>query len=388
MSFQIVEPVDERREALVEAVAREIRLRGLTAPAVHFLEASRPYRPLGRQRCCSSTPSLSSFRLAPAKVNLTLAVLGTRPDGYHDLHSVMVPIDLADRLALSVLAARPARHPPRRGLRPRSRRRQPRPARHRRRPPARRRHPRPVGGPPPLAARLDKRIPIAAGLAGGSSDAAAAVDAALEAWGVDADEATRHRIAAELGSDVPFFLAGGPALVEGRGERVTPLGWLRDAPATGDRPGLLIVTPDAGISTPAAFAAFDAGARPVGGAARLASTHLADELRNGLRVVDLLVRASVLAAANDLAPAAVLVEPGLVPFKRALLRLARAAHRAVGVRSDPLGHLSFSRRGGGGRRSRPPGVRRRRSCPAPGTRAPFVLATTILAGAGDPGRHP
>ena len=46
MSFQI-EPVDERREALVEAVAREIRLRGLTAPAVHFLEASRPYRPLG-----------------------------------------------------------------------------------------------------------------------------------------------------------------------------------------------------------------------------------------------------------------------------------------------------------------------------------------------------
>jgi hypothetical protein len=46
VSFQI-EPVDERREALVEAVAREIRLRGLTAPAVHFLEASRPYRPLG-----------------------------------------------------------------------------------------------------------------------------------------------------------------------------------------------------------------------------------------------------------------------------------------------------------------------------------------------------
>jgi hypothetical protein len=42
-----MEPVDERREALVEAVAREIRLRGLTTPAVHFLEASRPYRPLG-----------------------------------------------------------------------------------------------------------------------------------------------------------------------------------------------------------------------------------------------------------------------------------------------------------------------------------------------------
>ena len=46
MTFQM-EPVDERREELVEAVAREIRLRGLTGPAVHFLEASRPYRPLG-----------------------------------------------------------------------------------------------------------------------------------------------------------------------------------------------------------------------------------------------------------------------------------------------------------------------------------------------------
>jgi hypothetical protein len=46
MSFSM-EPIDERREALVEAVAREIRLRGLTGPAVHFLEASRPYRPLG-----------------------------------------------------------------------------------------------------------------------------------------------------------------------------------------------------------------------------------------------------------------------------------------------------------------------------------------------------
>lgn len=46
MSFPL-EPVDERREALVEAVAREIRLRGLAGPAVHFLEASRPYRPLG-----------------------------------------------------------------------------------------------------------------------------------------------------------------------------------------------------------------------------------------------------------------------------------------------------------------------------------------------------
>ncbi len=327
------------------------------------------------------------IRLAPAKVNLTLAVMGTRPDGYHDLHSVMVPIDLADRLALSVLAPGLPDTLHVEGF-------DPGPAADNlvlRAIAAARRHAASTLGPsvalPPLAARLDKRIPIAAGLAGGSSDAAAAADAALEAWGVDADEATRHRIAAELGSDVPFFLAGGPALVEGRGERVTPLGWLRDAPATGDRPGLLIVTPDTGISTPAAFAAFDAGARPVGGAARLASAHLADELRTGLRVVDLLARASVLAAANDLAPAAALVEPGLVPFKRALLRLLA---RPIGLSGSGPTYwaLYASRDEAAEAADRVRQAYLDGQLPAPGTRPPFVLATTILAGTGDPGRQP
>ena len=112
-------------------------------------------------------------RLAPAKLNLTLAVVGRRDDGYHDLHSVMAPLALADRLSLApdpspapatasaswgfdagpaadnlvlrAIARRAA------ALRP-----------HGREPP------------PALAVRLDKRIPVAAGLAGGSSDAAAA----------------------------------------------------------------------------------------------------------------------------------------------------------------------------------------------------------------------
>ena len=77
-------------------------------------------------------------------------------------------------------------------------------------------------------------IPVAAGLAGGCSDAAAAADAALEAWGVTLDPAARHALAASLGSDVPFFLAGGPALVEGRGERVTAAAV---APRLDARPG-------------------------------------------------------------------------------------------------------------------------------------------------------
>lgn len=60
MSFPL-EPVDEHREALVEAVAREIRLRGLTGPAVHFLEASRPYRPLGAQAMLFFDPVLGEL---------------------------------------------------------------------------------------------------------------------------------------------------------------------------------------------------------------------------------------------------------------------------------------------------------------------------------------
>jgi 4-diphosphocytidyl-2-C-methyl-D-erythritol kinase len=327
------------------------------------------------------------IRLAPAKVNLTLAVLGTRPDGYHDLHSVMVPLDLADRLALSILppGATDSLHVE--GF-------DPGPAADNlvlRAIAVARRHAGDVLGRreplPALAARLDKRIPVAAGLAGGSSDAAAAADAALEAWGVEADDATRHRIAVALGSDVPFFLADGPALVEGRGERVTPLGWLRDADASGDRPGMLLVTPAVAISTPAAFAAFDAGARLVGGAARQASAHLGDELRTGLRVVDLLARASVLAAANDLAPAAAVVEPGLVPFKRALLRLLA---RPVGVSGSGPTHWALypSLEDAAAAADRVREAFAGGGLPTPGGREPFVAAARILGGRQQAGRQP
>lgn len=255
-------------------------------------------------------------RLAPAKLNLTLAVVGRRPDGFHDLHSVFVPLALHDVLTLApsgpggradtlhvsghdagpiddnlvpraIAAARETV-----GVGPG-------------RPPT-----------PPLAARLEKRIPVAAGLGGGSSDAAAAFDGALEAWGVtDLDPSRRLAAAATVGSDVPFFLTGGPALVEGRGERVTPLTGVHG------RPGILLVTPRVTVRTPDVFAVFD-GARGSGdGSVRMTSAHLAQELGNGLSTTDLIARAGVLASANDLLSAAILVVPELVGVRRALTRV-------------------------------------------------------------------
>lgn len=262
------------------------------------------------------------IRLPPAKLNLTLAVVGRREDGFHDLHSVFVPLTLADRLSLA-----PARASAREDtlhvtgldagptadnlvLRAIAAAREA------------------VGeGPgrpatPSLAARLEKRIPVAAGLGGGSSDAAAAFDGALEAWGVELDPERRANAAASIGSDVPFFLAGAPALVEGRGERLTPLKGVHG------HAGILLFTPRVALRTPDVFAVFD-GIRGAGdGSIRMTSAHLAQELGNGLSAADLIARAGVLASANDLLPAAVLVEPGLVGLRRAL---TRTLGKAVGL---------------------------------------------------------
>lgn len=259
-------------------------------------------------------------RLAPAKLNLTLAVLGRQTDGFHEVHSIMVPLALSD--SLSVARA----HGPTDTLR--------------------------VAGHPtgtdrdnlvlraisaaraalrgqvdawPIAALLDKAIPVAAGLGGGSSDAAAALDAAFEAWAVDTvlDVPMRShlmaQLAARLGSDVPFFLAGGPAIVTGRGEIVDPLPKL-----SGRAPGLLLVTPAMPAPTPAVFAALDAdaAARPSDPAStRATSEHLAGEWRAGMRAEALIIRAGVLASANDLAAAADHVVPGLRALRRSLVRL-------------------------------------------------------------------
>ncbi len=157
---------------------------------------------------------------APAKINLTLEVLGKRPDGYHEIRTILQTIRLGDyvelrpasELSLSVRGAtrtfrRTSREAPetnlayRAGLRLREH----------------------TGVAVGAEIRLSKRIPVAAGLGGGSSDAAAVLRGLRELWQLDISNDVLVSLAAELGSDVPFFLRGGTALAAGRGEAVTPL---------------------------------------------------------------------------------------------------------------------------------------------------------------------
>ena len=298
-------------------------------------------------------------RLAPAKLNLTLAVVGRREDGYHSLHSVFVPLTLADRLSLAPLGG-DRRHAPRHRARRRARRtttwssarwrrREPRsvaagravPARHR---PSRRGSTSGSRSRPDWPAARRTPRPPSTGRSRRGAPSWTSTPATL--------------VAAHLGSDVPFFLAGGPALVEGRGEHVAPLHGLHGAP------GVVLVTPLIAVSTPDVFAAFDAIRTHGDGAVRMSSTHLAEELRSGLTADNLVARAGVLASANDLLPATSLVVPALVPFKRALSRLLGPPDRTVGLRADALGALSFGDRRRGRRRRHPRGPGRRPPRPA------------------------
>lgn len=241
----------------------------------------------------------------PAKLNLTLAVGPRGADGYHSLRSVFVALELADRLtvapgdgerdtleiaglpgcpvegnlvlrafdALQAAAAVPL---------------------------------------PPLAARLEKRIPIGAGLGGGSSDGASALALAAAGWGIGISPAERARLALTLGSDVPFFVAGhGAALVEGRGEKITPL------PDLAGDGGIVLCLGSEQLATAAVYRRFDelAGSD---GAAGEATDALAAALRAGLGSAGLAAQAERLRDANDLWPAAASLAPAL-PVRRAEL---------------------------------------------------------------------
>ncbi len=183
---------------------------------------------------------MSNWLVLPAfaKINLGLELLGRRPDGYWEIATLYQTVSLADRLRLRLrrgsgirLCVSPGSLPADRGnlvwqALARARRR--------------------FGIHSGVEAELVKRIPVGAGLGGGSSDAAAAVIGLLRLAGRRVEPEELLRLGAALGADVPFFFLGGRALGVGRGDQVYPL---EDLPAT----SCLLVCPPVGIPTEAAY---------------------------------------------------------------------------------------------------------------------------------------
>jgi 4-diphosphocytidyl-2-C-methyl-D-erythritol kinase len=187
---------------------------------------------------------------APAKLNLFLEVLGKRPDGYHELATLMVAISLYDTLEIKEDPSGADRldcH-----------------------------HPTLSTGPDNLVlravdlvrrttgrrtgvhVRLWKRIPLEAGLAGGSSDAAATLAGLNCLWRLGWSPAELARLGAELGSDVPFFFSTPAAWCTGRGEVVEPL-------PLGRPLDFVLATPSAGLSTARVFAGLSVSEQPLSG---------------------------------------------------------------------------------------------------------------------------
>jgi 4-diphosphocytidyl-2-C-methyl-D-erythritol kinase len=231
---------------------------------------------------------------APAKINLSLGVGPVRADGFHPLATVYQAIGLHDRVTVSPaddvtvtvtardgialddvpldasnIAVRAARllaehHGLERGV----------------------------------AIGIDKGIPVAGGLAGGSADAAAALLACDQLWGLHTPREVLLGLAAELGSDVPFALLGGTAIGAGRGEVVTPL-------MTRGKYWWVVLESAQGLSTPAVYREFDAlhDGRPVG------EPEIPDRLLQALRSHDVTGLGASLR--NDLQAAALRLRPEL-----------------------------------------------------------------------------
>lgn len=177
---------------------------------------------------------------APAKVNLTLEVLRRRDDGYHELASVMATIGLHDDVGVSTARTLEVRITPRSGIEM-----GPDLASA-----AARALAGAAGREPRARIEVRKRIPVSAGLGGGSSDAGAVLRALSRLWRVERVDLAA--VGATVGSDVPFFVAGGPlARIGGRGEQVDPL------PSPSRELWIALVTIAARVPTPAVFAALD-----------------------------------------------------------------------------------------------------------------------------------
>ncbi len=181
---------------------------------------------------------------APAKLNLFLQVRGRRPDGYHDIVSLMTPVSLFDELEIEplpepriVVEGGPPGLPPERNLAwtaaaalaPQAR------------------------AVPGVRVRLRKNIPAGGGLGGGSSDAAAVLSALNGLWDCRLSAEALVPLAASLGADVPFFLHGGAGVVRGVGEQFSPA----VLPA-GFQKHWAIIQPPFELSTPEVYQKWDA----------------------------------------------------------------------------------------------------------------------------------
>lgn len=231
----------------------------------------------------------------PAKINPVLEVLGKRPDGYHELALVFQAIGLFDELEFvrggdglrfeimespsplavddSNLVVKAAKLFLKRILQ----------------------------GEADVLIRLKKRIPLAAGLGGGSSDAAATLVGLNLVFDAMAPQTALESLAAQLGSDVPFFLTGGTAMGTGRGEVITPWEAAPEMP-------LVLVKPSQGLSTPAVYQS---------GKALFSSGEKAKEFKNLLREKNLPKIAGSLF--NSLQPAAIYLMPEVESIRKQLV---------------------------------------------------------------------
>lgn len=199
------------------------------------------YRQLIKERISQRGRSGGSYMLyvkAPAKINLTLDVLSKRPDGYHEVEMIMTTVDLADRVGLESRKDKEIIIHSTNNFVPDDQRNL-----------------------AYQAAKLlqdtyeinegvsitiDKQIPIAAGLAGGSSDAAATLKGLNELWNLQLSVDRLAELGAQIGSDVPYCVYGGTAIARGRGEKIEHI----DAPPNC---WVVLAKPTIGVSTAAVY---------------------------------------------------------------------------------------------------------------------------------------
>ena len=245
--------------------------------------------------------------LAHAKINLSLEVIGRRPDGYHEVVTVLHTIGLADRLAfepadslelhcdipnlsneqnLAWQAALLLQRETTASFKG-------------------------------AAITLEKRVPEAAGLGGGSTDAAATLKALNRMWGLKLTAARMRKLAAKLGSDVPFFIKGGCAIGTGRGEVVKALPPAPTWWAVGMKPAVQLPDKTARLYRMLTEADFTDGS---------ATRALASRLRRGIATI-----ADVASATNAFERVASRAFPGLAKARRALSKAGAPFARLTGT---------------------------------------------------------